>query len=285
MSNQQVSSGAHTVPMKKKKKSKSRAGIYIALVVAFVSLFGVGVAFAVMFFGFNASLLGIASSVDSQNDKIDELSDEIMMVKEKVEALEVAPPAESLTSTSSSSSSTSSSSRKKTGYEITSLDSVFDLYTDYDLGFEIKIPKIVDVYDADSNLIETTVEVIREDDSVRFAPKDGLDNDAATWDIKVYDNATKKTVEQHFLDINDECDVVVYEDVAGKEYQSPRAESSDKTEDALGFPKCFLNYAAGSFYSEEEQVFAYWAIGQDARFYLDGEALDDEMRDSFEFID
>lgn len=273
-------------PMSIKKNGKTRVGIYAALVIAFFGLVAIGIATAVMFFGLNASLLGIASSVDSQSDKIDQLSTDLMNVNDKVKEIETAPPVESLVPSSSlPSSSSSSSSAKKTGYEVTSIDSKWNLYTDYDLGFKIQIPKTVNIYDSNSNLIDTTVEFVRTKDSVRFFPKGRNDDDVVSWNIKIYDNATKKTVEQHFLDLDSECDVVVYEDVDGSDYQYARAESSDKSENTLGFPKCFLNYAAGSFYSEKDQKFAYWPIGQDARFYLNSEALDGEMEDSFEFID
>lgn len=111
MENNQVSSGVSTMPMKK-KKGKSRAGIYVALVIAFLGLFGIAAAAGVMFFAFNASLSSIESSVDSQNSKIDQLSDDLMDAKNDVDMLETNMKDDSHMipgeSTSSSSSATSS---------------------------------------------------------------------------------------------------------------------------------------------------------------------------------
>jgi hypothetical protein len=190
---------------------------------------------------------------------------------------------------------------QKTGFKMESIDEKWNLYTNYDVGFSIKLPK-KDDYSGEIGILKDK----DEDIFYIWSHKDIISKkynrifDLNTLDrpiIDTYKIIFKKNIKndndlENFIKerYGEYCSLgekqkTSYEDTI--DVMIDKSSWTDFDHDNNEFdPKdvCFLNYATQLKYFPSKKMIATWNIGQAVNFMIDGEGVDEEISDSFHFI-
>ncbi|MBD3300381.1 MAG: hypothetical protein GF347_03440 [Candidatus Moranbacteria bacterium] len=231
--------------------------------------------------------------------KIEDLETEVELLKNEIAKNNLNQNQIEAEDESFNSSENQSTNTKKTGAEIKSLDEIWNLYINYDLGFRIKVPKqsngskvkIIEegkiVY-----LVDTSAQMWSNQDSVEEARKkadvyekiNGVsfaifveqvknDQELENFLQKVYYPGCEIGSKKPF---NNNPDIF---SVRFKNYKTQEEQEE----------KCYINGRFMILYSPNQGKVATWGMGQANTFKtkINGQktTLDDDITNSFEFID
>lgn len=185
-----------------------------------------------------------------------------------------------------------SNSAVKTGSQKVSVDDIWQLYTNYDLGFSLKVLKETKSYGKMEIVENNNVVYLITDKGTTYQRlqdnlnSSGSDIEKATgipWAILI------KKVN------NDEELEKFLKEKYGEGCQLGEKKSTDQTGvfdiqikgdgKDLGSTKCPVNFLTVVKYYPAKQVVASWDIGQDYNFAVGDNAVDEEMIESFRFIE
>ncbi|MDD5732122.1 MAG: hypothetical protein PHU42_04495 [Patescibacteria group bacterium] len=160
-----------------------------------------------------------------------------------------------------------------------SIDATWDLYTNYKLGFSIKIPKQVLNY-ADNRDNKMIPFEINEQEGNRV----GIGTPGNGWSILIQNGIKNDADLLKFIQTQymPECLLGAKKETA---IQVGTYDVSIDENGASGGEGCFLNFGYGVKYSPSLQKVAQWTSGQYPHFFIDQNTLvDSEIENSFKFI-
>lgn len=185
---------------------------------------------------------------------------------------------------------------KLEGSTLVSLNDTWDLYTNYDLGFSIEVPKESTMQTDQAEYVLYPMQIIEDlgNNTVYLTndPDATLESlqsaDYTAWAIKVAEiNSEDELIAFGAEKWGETCTKVELEETnyAGTYDSTLKGEEG---ENEYGFPNCFINGITYLKYSPEEGKAATWGVGQDNVMYLkngdDFTAYDLDMGASFQFL-
>lgn len=190
--------------------------------------------------------------------------------------------------------------KQKIGSVINELDSEWNEYINYDLGFSINIPK--QSYLGSSVDAFTAVKVFEDDGGVYIAGEKEIDlqtgqlkavtlegiknRSTETWRVLIKNVASEDALasflKQRFYS---GCEIRDLKESTQKGLFDVLMATSGP--DVPESEYCFINWITIIKYSPEKQKLAQWNIGQDASFFTENfeKTYDSDMAQSFRFLD
>lgn len=184
----------------------------------------------------------------------------------------------------------------KTGSETVSIDDTWNLYTNYDLGFSMEIPKESTQYTDNNQYAAYQMQILEDtaNNTVYFTSNPDAtlaslqSEDYTPWKIEI----TEVTSEAELIAFgaarwSETCTKVEIEDTSHSgTYDATLKGESEENE--YGFPDCFINGITFLKYSPEKNLAATWGVGQDSVMYLkegdDFTPYDLAIAETFQFL-
>lgn len=180
-----------------------------------------------------------------------------------------------------------------------SIDKNFNLYTSKNLGISIKVPKRVSINNCNEKRWEkvySDIKVFENETSIFIATEILYNSDTCelitntlesvvadwnwNWEIspKKIDsfNESLSSIAKKVYKM-DECTIKELKDTWLWDLQDVIMNKSREV--------CPIDYASTFKYSPSRNKYVWWSRGQDSAFWLDDKVLDDEIIESFQFID
>ena len=180
----------------------------------------------------------------------------------------------------------------QTGSTIEPIDGTWELYTNYDLGFSLKVLKEVESYGEleiieDGDIVylvgdkEYSYDLILE--SLASTGTDFERVQGIPWAILVKEVSNDSELDNFLKQKYGSGCSLGEKTVSGQTGVFDIQIQGDGKN--LGETECPLNFATIVKYTPSKGLVASWDIGQDVNFFVDGEGVDNEMIESFQFIE